>query len=98
MLLRRARTRRGEIDIVAELPAAAMIAFVEVKARASFTDAAMALSAAQRARLLGAAEILLGRHPDWATRSLRFDLVLLDGAGRMRRIADAFRLEAGEAN
>ena len=93
MLRRRARTLRGEIDIVAELPPACLIAFIEVKARASFGDAATCLSAAQRARLLGAAEILLGQHPEWAECSLRFDLVLLDGAGRMRRIADAFRAE-----
>ena len=95
VLLRRARTPCGEIDIVAELKSASLIAFVEVKARPSFTEAACALSAAQRTRLLGAAQILLGCHPQWAAHSLRFDLVLLDGAGRMRRIADAFRIGDG---
>jgi putative endonuclease len=93
VLLRRARTACGEIDIVAELPRAALIAFVEVKARASLCDAACALSRKQRNRLAGAAEILLGQNPHWSTRDLRFDLVLLDRAGRMRRIADAFRAE-----
>lgn len=95
VLLRRARTACGEIDIVAELPEAGLIAFIEVKARASFGVAACALSAPQRRRLLGAAAILLSRHPHWAERTLRFDLILLDGAGSMRRIADAFRLGDG---
>jgi putative endonuclease len=95
VLLRRARTPCGEIDIVAESPDAAMIAFIEVKARASFREAAWALSAVQRERLLGAAGILLERHPHWAGRNLRFDLFLLDGEGRVRRIADAFRIGDG---
>ena len=49
----------------------------------------------QRERLLGAAAILLDRHPDWNRCSLRFDLVLLDGNGCMRRITDAFRIGDG---
>ncbi len=95
VLLRRARTACGEVDIVAELPGAELIAFIEVKARTTFSEAACALSAAQRGRLLGAAEILLDRHPRWQRYSFRFDLVMLDGAGQMRRIADAFRIGDG---
>ncbi len=96
VLLRRARTACGEIDIVAERPrteqAAALIAFIEVKSRRVFGAAAHAVTQRQRQRLIGAAEILLQRHPHWSGSDLRFDLVLLDGAGRMRRVADAFRL------
>ncbi len=95
VLLKRARTACGEIDIVAELPEAGLIAFVEVKARATLADAARALSPRQRERLLGAAAILLDRHPHWNRCSLRFDLVLLDGRGGMRRITDAFRIGDG---
>ena len=96
VLLRRARTACGEIDIVAELPGTGsrpgLIAFVEVKSRAAFGDAAHALTARQRQRLIDAAEILLQRHPHWSGSSLRFDLFLLDGTGAMRRVADAFRI------
>ncbi len=96
VLLRRARTGCGEIDIVAELPRPApeggLIAFIEVKSRTALGAAAHALTARQRQRLIDAAEILLQRHPRWSGSSLRFDLVLLDEGGRMRRIADAFRL------
>jgi hypothetical protein len=42
-------------------------------------------------RLTGACDILLARHPDWGTAGVRFDLMLVDAAGRMRRITDAFR-------
>jgi len=90
--LRRANTSRGEIDIVAELARARLIAFIEVKARPVLSEAAYALSARQRERLLGAAAILLDLHPEWSGYDFRFDLILLDAAGRMRRIADAFRI------
>src|ERR1700712_2542139 len=76
VLLRRARTACGEIDIVAELRDAALIAFIEVKSRAVLSDAACAVSSRQRIRLVDTAEILLGRYPEWSGRSFRFDLVL----------------------
>jgi len=53
----------------------------------------MALGPRQRARLLAAAEIVLAEHPEWARAGMRFDLMVVDAAGIVRRIADAFRLE-----
>lgn len=96
LLLRRARTEAGEIDIVAERRIQgepSLLAFVEVKARPVLSKAAGALSARQQARLLAAAGILLGLHPDWNHDSIRFDLMLVDAAGTVRRIVDAFRIE-----
>lgn len=55
--------------------------------------AALALSPRQRARLLAAAEILLAEHPVWGSRGVRFDVLLVDVAGAVRRITDAFRAE-----
>ncbi|TLU74273.1 YraN family protein [Lichenicoccus roseus] len=92
VLQRRAATCCGEIDIVAEHPPSNLIAFIEVKSRATLSDAACALSRCQRARLIAAAGILLSQHPEWGDRGIRFDLVAVDGAGRMRRITDAFRI------
>lgn len=86
----RVRTVAGEIDLVAEREG--LLAFIEVKARANLTDAAHALGARQRARLLRAAEVWLAAHPGYGEAGIRFDVLLLDGEGRMRRIADAFRL------
>ncbi len=91
MLARRFRTEAGEIDIIAAQPD--LLAIIEVKARRTLTDAALALSARQRGRLIAAADIALAEHPEWAREGMRFDLMLVDSTGTVRRIADAFRLE-----
>lgn len=87
---RRVRTKAGEIDIIAEK--AGLLAFVEVKARRAFGAAAEALLEKQRARLLAAAEIVLAQHPTWGGAGVRFDLIVVDEKGCVRRIRDAFRL------
>lgn len=89
---RRIRTPAGEIDAVAERDG--LLAFVEVKRRPRLAEAAWALSRAQQARLLAAAEILLAAHPAWGANGVRFDVLLVDNAGQVRRVADAFRREA----
>ena len=89
---RRHRTAAGEIDLIAER--AGLLAFIEVKARPTLADAAWSLGARQRARLLAAAEIVMAEHPDWGLAGIRFDVLLVDAAGAVRRIEDAFRLES----
>jgi putative endonuclease len=88
----RLRTKAGEVDIVAER--GGFLALIEVKARRRLSDAAIALGLKQQARLLAAAELILAEHPDWGAAGVRFDLLLVDALGRVRRIADAFRIEA----
>jgi putative endonuclease len=90
VLEQRARTASGEIDLIAEKDG--LLAFVEVKARASLGDAAYALGRRQRLRLMAAAEVWLAGHPGHGEAGIRFDVLLLDAEGRMHRIADAFRL------
>jgi len=90
VLDQRVRTAAGEIDLIAEREG--LLAFIEVKARASLADAAYSLGRRQRQRLMAAAEIWLAGHPGHGEAGMRFDVLLLDGEGRMRRIADAFRL------
>lgn len=90
ILGQRLRTAAGEIDIVAER--AGLLAIVEVKHRPSLTGAAEALSLRQQRRLMLAAEILLGENPGWGREGVRFDVMLVDAEGTVRRIADAFRL------
>ncbi len=93
LLARRLRTGAGELDLVAERDG--VLAIVEVKRRPTLTAAAEALGVRQRARLLAAAEALLAAQPDWGRAGVRFDVMLVDAAGRVRRIADAFRLGDG---
>ncbi len=91
ILGRRLRTTLGEIDVVAAT--GELLVFAEVKRRADLGRAAAALGTRQQARLLAAAECLLAANPDWSRNAIRFDVLLVDGAGRVRRVADAFRQE-----
>ena len=91
VLARRLRTAAGEVDLVAER--AGLLAIIEVKRRPTLADAAAALGPRQRARLVAAAEIILGDHPEWGGTGVRFDVLVVDGDGQVRRIADAFRQE-----
>lgn len=90
ILARRLRTRAGEVDAAAEK--AGLLAIVEVKSRPTLAAAAIALTARQQARLVAACDIILGEHPDWGINGVRFDILVVDRAGHVRRIADAFRL------
>ena len=92
ILGRRLRTGAGEIDAVAEKDG--LLALLEVKSRPTLALAAASLSPRQRARLLGAAAILLAANPGWGRNGVRFDVLLVDAAGAVRRITDAFRQEA----
>jgi putative endonuclease len=37
--------------------------------------------------------VVLADHPAWGAAGMRFDVLLVDAAGRVRRIIDAFRDE-----
>jgi putative endonuclease len=89
ILARRLRTKAGEIDIVAQRPG--LLVFGEVKCRPDLVRAAYALGARQQGRLMAAAEIALAEHPDWGGADVRFDVLLVNRAGMVRRVADAFR-------
>lgn len=86
---RRIRTPAGEIDVAAEKDG--LLAVIEVKARPTLAEAAVCVSRRQRQRLVAACALLLQLHPDWGAEGVRFDIIIVDAAGRMRRIADAFR-------
>ncbi|HXA22080.1 MAG TPA: YraN family protein [Acetobacteraceae bacterium] len=92
VLGRRVRTEAGELDVLAEKDG--VLTIVEVKARPTLADAAAALSPRQQARLLAAAEIVLAAHPTWGLNGVRFDLLVVDATGAVRRISDAFRVES----
>src|SRR5438445_3152786 len=74
ILAKRFRTPHGEIDIVAKRRN--LIAFVEVKARASLDEAAFAVTPRQQARIIDAAQAWLVAHPEHAEFELRFDAIL----------------------
>ncbi|MET0222305.1 MAG: YraN family protein [Tardiphaga sp.] len=88
ILARRFRTPHGEIDIVARKRN--LIAFVEVKARASLDDAAYAVTPRQQARISDAAQGWLMAHPEHAEFDLRFDVVLIAPRHLPRHLIAAF--------
>lgn len=85
---RRWRGGGGEIDLIFEQ--AGSIVFVEVKQARDFARAATRVSPAQQARLMAAAEVYLGSLPGGVPRDCRFDVALVDGAGRVEIIPNAF--------
>lgn len=92
VLAHRLRTPAGELDLVAERDG--LTAMIEVKSRATLAQAAYALRPRQQARMVAAAEIALAENPGWGASGVRFDVILVDRAGTVRRITDAFRAEA----
>jgi putative endonuclease len=88
ILARRFRTPHGEIDIVARRRN--LIAFVEVKARATIDDAAFAVTPRQQQRIIDAAQGWLASHPEHAEFELRFDAMLIAPRRLPRHVLAAF--------
>lgn len=82
------RTPAGEIDIVARR--SNLLAIVEVKARADFTQAAEALGPTQRRRIERAADAFLAAHPEHSGCDIRFDMVLVMPLGLPRHLSGAW--------
>jgi putative endonuclease len=88
ILAKRFRSPYGEIDLVARKRN--LVAFVEVKARASLDDAAYAVTPRQQARIIAAAQAWLMAHPEHAELELRFDAVLIAPRRLPRHLLAAF--------
>lgn len=88
ILAKRFRTPHGEIDLVAKRRN--LLAFVEVKARASLDEAAYAVTPRQQARIINAAQAWLVAHPDHAELELRFDAILIAPRRLPRHLLAAF--------
>ncbi len=93
ILDRRARTGAGELDLVARR--GSVLAFVEVKARGNLQTALEAVSPHQRNRILRAAAVWRGRHPDLAELEVRFDLVVCAPWRMPQILHGAFSAENG---
>ncbi|WP_375398672.1 YraN family protein [uncultured Sphingomonas sp.] len=87
ILDRRVRTPVGEIDLVARK--GALVAFVEVKSRATDAELDYAIDERRLARVAAAAEVLMPRYagPD---DDIRIDVVLIAPGMRPRHIENAW--------
>lgn len=88
ILAKRFRTPYGEIDLVARKRN--LLAFVEVKARASLDDAAWAVTPRQQQRIINAAQAWLMTHPEHAEFEMRFDAMLIAPRSLPRHLLAAF--------
>ena len=88
ILAKRFRTPYGEIDLVARKRY--LIAFVEVKARASMDEAAYAVTPRQQQRIINAAQAWLMAHPEHAEFDMRFDAMLIAPRSLPRHLLAAF--------
>lgn len=88
LVTRNYRCRLGEIDLV--VSEGSSLVFVEVRQRSSnrFGGAAESITPRKRQRIVATARHFLSSHP--VDRPCRFDAILVDGAGRVDWIRDAF--------
>jgi putative endonuclease len=87
ILDRRVRTPAGEVDLIAKR--GALIAFVEVKTRATAADLEFAIDERRLARVAAAAEFLMSRYAT-AGEDIRVDVILLAPGTRPRHIENAW--------
>jgi len=87
-LAKRFRTPHGEIDLIVRRRN--LLAFVEVKARATLDDAAFAVTPRQQARIINATQAWLAAHPEYAEFELRFDAILIAPRRLPRHLLAAF--------
>ena len=88
ILAKRFRTPHGEIDLVARRRN--LVAFIEVKARATLDDAAYAVTPRQQRRIVEAAQAWLMAHPEHAELDMRFDVMLIAPRHLPRHLLAAF--------
>lgn len=87
ILDRRVRTPAGEVDLVAQR--GALIAFVEVKTRATAAELDFAIDQRRLARVAAAAEYLMPRYAT-AGEDIRVDVLLMAPGTRPRHIENAW--------
>ncbi|WP_343080965.1 YraN family protein [Ostreiculturibacter nitratireducens] len=85
---RRWRGSGGEIDIVVR--DGDSIVFVEVKKSRTFAGAAERLSRRQMERICATASEFIAREPRGQATEVRFDVALVDAAGRIDIVENAF--------
>lgn len=90
IVAQRYRSPVGEIDLVATK--GTRLAFVEVKRRKTRDEAAFAVTAKQKRRIVRAAQYWLASHPGFNGQDIAFDVVLCAPWSWPRHVENAFTL------
>lgn len=85
---RRWRGKSGEIDLIARIDGT--VVFIEVKKSRSFASAATRLGRRQMDRICASAGEFLEGEPKGQLTDVRFDLAMVNGAGALQVIENAF--------
>jgi putative endonuclease len=88
IVAQRVKTPVGEIDLIARR--GALTLFVEVKSRSFSHQEEEALAAVNRRRIVRAAQLWLGRHPEAMDGETRFDVIFLAPFAWPRHLRGAF--------
>ena len=88
IIAKRHRNPAGEIDLIAMR--GDLLVFAEVKARKTQNAAIEAVTEHARARIASAANLFISQHPQFAHKSVRFDIVAVHG-WRITHMSDAWR-------
>jgi putative endonuclease len=89
ILARRYKTKLGEVDLIARR--GAVLAAIEVKARADFDRAVESITLRQRQRITRALSHFLSGRPDLALLAARFDVMLVAPGRWPRHLIDAWQ-------
>ena len=82
-------TGAGEIALIA--CRGRVVAFIEVKARATLDSGVEAVSEKQRSRITRGADVFMASRPDLADSDMRFDVMVVRPWRWPIRLADAWR-------
>lgn len=85
---RRWRGQGGEIDLIARDGEG--VIFIEVKAARTHAEAVQRVTPGQTRRIMAAAAEFVGGEPKGSLTPMRFDVALVDSAGRIDIIENAF--------
>lgn len=90
VIARRWRGAGGEIDLILRNCDGGGVIFVEVKKSKSFARASTRLGRRQMDRICVSASEFLAGEPKGQLTDVRFDLAMVDGAGQVQIIENAF--------
>jgi putative endonuclease len=95
LLARNLRCKLGELDLVCLDNDVLVIVEVRQRGSAAFGGALVSVTWRKRAKLIRATQYFLNAHTQWRRRSLRFDVLgingLPDGVHEIEWVKDAFR-------